>query len=197
MRSPFVLVAMLGVGCGGVQSFEATSRATATSPRGDVASEYDVTSAGGDVIAEAKVWARGAYESRVDGREMTVIEVVFELENDGPAPITLMDVVLDTARVSGVSLGDVRPVRIDGATEVPPSGESRVRAYFAIPQRYDPEDIARFDVAWRLHHVEGTYAERTHFQQPPRYYGSFYRYPYPYPAPFAYMPPDATVMPPP
>lgn len=188
---------VVAAGCAGVQHFDATERATASSPEGDVAAEYEVAGASGP-LAEVRVWTGGAYESRVDGREMTMIEAVLDVSNEGSAPIVLSEVTLRSLRVSGVSLGHVRPVRITGEREVPPGGRSRVRAYFAIPQRYDPEDVGRFDIAWQLRHAEGTYAQRTPFHQPPRErFAGSYGYPYPYPAPFAYMPPDATMMSPP
>ncbi len=170
-------VALLAMGCAGVQRFDAAERATATSPRGDLAAEYEIVGASGQ-LAETKVWLRGAYEDRVDGREMTVVEVVFEVENEGGAPVTLSNVRIDSARASGVDFEELRPFRLEGDRVVEPGGEGTLRAYFALPQRYDPEDIARLEVGWSLEHAEGTYAQRTPFQQVPEYFSG---YPYVYP----------------
>lgn len=188
-------VALLAMGCGGVQRFDAAERATATSPRGDLAAEYEIVGARGQIvgargqIAEAKVWLRGAYEDRVDGREVTVIEVVFEVENEGDEPVTLADVRIDSARASGVDFEDLRPFSLEGDRVVEPGGEGTLRAYFAIPQRFDPEDITQLEVGWSLRHEEGTYAQRTPFQQVPE---QFAGYPYVYPI-YAPWPADPLV----
>jgi len=167
-------VALVAVGCGGAQHFDAAERATAISPRGDIAAEYEIDGVGGDQLAETKVWTRGAYEDRVDGREMTVIEVVFEVENDGPTPVVLSEIMLDSAEASGVSFEDLAPFRVEGDRVVEPGEEGVARAYFALEQRYDPEDIADFEVQWALRHGEGTYAQRTPFRQaPPDYYATY------------------------
>ncbi len=184
MRGWYIIgAAVIALGCAGTQHFDATERATATSPRGDLAAEYEVTGAQGQ-IAEAKVWLRGAYEDRVDGAEMTVIEVVFDVDNEGRAPVALSDVRIDSMTADGVGFDDVAPFRVEGDRVVAPGGEGRLHAYFAIPQRFDPEDIARLEVGWALRHAEGTYAQRTPFRQVPEYYA----YGYPYYAPFVYDP---------
>ncbi len=179
MRCTVFGVALLAVGCGAAQHFDATERATATSPRGDVAAEYEVGDPGSPT-AEVKVWMSGAYKRDVAGREMTVIEVVFDVENNGTVPIQLTDVVLDSARASGVSFEDQPPFRTEGDRVVAANDEGTLRAYFAIPDRYDPEDIARIEVGWELHHATGTYTQRTPFRQAPEPYAGYYPYPYPY-----------------
>lgn len=181
MRGWYSIGAALALGCAGTQHFDAAERATATSPRGDLAAEYEITGATGQ-IAETKVWLRGAHEDRVDGAEVTVIEVVFDVENEGRAPVALSDVRIDSMTVDGVALDDLRPFRVEGDRVVPPGGEGRLSAYFAIPQRFDPEDIAQLEVGWALRHAEGTYAQRTPFRQAPEYYA----YDYPYYAPFVF-----------
>jgi hypothetical protein len=187
VRSSIFCVALLAVGCGGAQYFDATERATASSPRGDIAAEYEIAGPSGP-SAEVKVWASGAYKDVVDGREMTVLDVVFDLENNGAEPIELSRIVLDSARASGVSFDDLPPIRVEGERIVRGHNEGRLHAYFALPERYDPEDIARFEVGWALRHQEGTYAQNTPFQQAPEYY---YYSAYPFPSPYLYYLPFA------
>lgn len=179
MRTTVVGVALLAMGCGGAQHFDAVERATATSPRGDVAAEYEIGDPNSPT-AEVKVWTRGAYESVVDGREVTVIAVVVEVENMGSAPIELEGVTLHGTRAAGASFADLAPFRVEGERVVGPGSESSLRAFFALAERYDPEDIAQFEVSWALRHGGGTYVQRTPFQQAPDEYATYYGYPYPY-----------------
>jgi hypothetical protein len=179
-RSLLILVFLVS-GCGAAQHFDAAERATATSPMGDEAAEYEIAGPDGRT-AEVKVWSSGAYEGEVDGREVTVVEVVLEIENDGPAPVELTEVKIDSAEASGTSFEDVAPYRIEGEPRVAPGGERRLRAFFSLPERYDPEDIEQFEIEWSLAHGGGTYTQRTPFQQPPRVYAD-YPYPYFYDAP--------------
>ncbi len=172
MRIHLLSGALLALGCAGAQHFDAAEHATAVSPRGDIAAEYDVDGPTGRV-AEARVWLRGAYEDRVDGREMTVIEVVFDVENESAAPVTLSRLELASADVDGVTFDDLPPVRVEGDRVVRPGGEGEVRAYFALQQRYDPEDIEQLEVRWALSHAKGTYAQRTPFHQAPPPYSSY------------------------
>lgn len=164
-----VPLACLLPACAGTQHFDAAERATGLSPQGYGASEYDLWGPRGNT-GQARVWASGAYEANVDGREMTVIEVVLELENNGSEPMVLSDLRLDSADADGVRLTDLAPVRIEGPDAIAPGDEERVRAYFAIPARYDPDDIADFRVRWGVRQGERTYAQRTPFLQAPDYY---------------------------
>jgi hypothetical protein len=164
-----LVLAFVFAGCAGTQHFDAAERATGLSPQGYGASEYDIWGATGNV-GQARVWAPGAYEAVVDGREMTVIEVVLELENNGTAPMVLSAIRLDSADADGAHITDLSPVRIEGPGVVAPGDEERVRAYFAIPERYDPDDIADFRVRWAVRQGERTYAQRTPFLQAPDYY---------------------------
>lgn len=161
--------AALMAGCAGTQHFDAAERATGLSPQGYGAAEYDIWGARGNA-GEARVWATGAYEANVDGREMTVIEVVLELENNAAEPMVLSALRLDSTNADGVRLTDLAPVRVEGGGVVAPGQLERVRAYFAIPERYDPEDIGDFRVRWALRQGERTYAQRTPFLQAPEYY---------------------------
>lgn len=184
MRWYGTAVALLTVGCAGTQYFDAAERTTALSPRGDIAAEYEVGDAAGQ-IADAKVWMRGAYKDRVGDREMTVIEVVFDVDNEGGAPVVLSDVRLRSARAGNVVFEGLRPFRIEGERVVPAGDEGRMSAFFAIPERFDPEDIDSVEVSWALRHAEGTYVQTTPFQQAPP---DLYAYPGPYWSPFDYDP---------
>jgi hypothetical protein len=182
-----LVVAALAAGCGSAQHFDAAERATASSPRGDIAAEYEIGDADAP-FAEVKVWAQGAYEGEVDGREVTVIEVMLEIENDGPAPVELTELKLDSAWASGVSFDDLQPFRVEGSRVARADGDTRLHAYFALPERYDPEDVHRFEVEWALRHAGGSYVQRTPFRQSPEYYFTTYPSLYTYRAPFAEVP---------
>lgn len=201
MRSLVVpgVALVAAMGCGGAQHFDASERATASSPRGDLSAEYEIGEPSAP-LAEVKVWTSGAYRESVDGVDVTVIEVVFELENHGALPIDLQGVVLDSARARGAHFDDLPPFRVEGEHMVAPSAETTMRAYFALPDRYDPEDIERFEVGWSLRHDGGTYTQSTPFRQAPEYYAAYshpgYYYDRPLGGPFGgpFMP---GVMPPP
>lgn len=169
-----IALASLLTACAGTQRFDAVERATGLSPQGYGASEYDLWGPSGN-IGQARVWATGAYEASVDGREMTVIEVVIELENNGNEPMIVSDLRLDSADADGIRFTDLAPVRVEGPGIVVPGDEERVRVFFAIPARYDPDDIADFRVKWALRQGERMYAQRTPFLQAPDYiYDPFY-----------------------
>ncbi len=176
-----VAIALSLSACAGTQRFDAAERATGLSPQGYGASEYDLWGPRGNA-GQARVWATGAYEAVVDGREMTVIEVVLELENNGTEPMVVSELRLDSADADGVRITDLAPVRVEGPGVVVPGDEERVRVFFAIPERYDPDDIEDFRLRWSLRQGERTYAQRTPFLQAPDYvYDPFYG---PYSDPF-------------
>src|SRR5690606_12560623 len=163
-----VILALLVVGCAGTQRFDAAERATGLSPQGYGAAEYEIWGPTGNA-GEARVWATGAYKANVDGREMTVIEVVLEIENNGPDAMAISELRLDSADADNVEIRDLAPVRVEGPGIVAPGDDERVRVYFAIPERFDPEDIADFRLRWSLQQGERTYAQRTPFLQAPDY----------------------------
>lgn len=168
-------ITLVLAGCAGTQHFDAVERATGLSPQGYGAAEYDIWGPMGNA-GQARVWAVGAYEATVGGSEMTVVEVVLDLENNGPEPMVLSELRLDRVDVGRARIEDLAPMRVDGDGTVPPGGEQRVRAYFAIPLRVDPEDIGDFRVRWAVRQGERTYAQRTPFLQAPDYYYSPYYY---------------------
>jgi hypothetical protein len=174
-------------GCATTQHFDAAERATAVSPRGDLAAEYEVTGASGQ-IAETKVWLRGAYASQVGEREVTVVEVVFEVENEGTGPVELAALRLHTIEVGGVRFQELVPFRVEGHRLLQPGEEARIEAFWALPDRFDPDDISRLEVGWVLHHAGGEYAQRTPFRHAPERYATAYPHYYGYYGPFVYDP---------
>lgn len=162
-------IALVLAGCAGTQNFDAAERATGLSPEGFSAAEYDMWGEDGN-LGEARVWSSGAYKTEVNGQEMTVLEVTLELENNGEQPMTVSTLRLDSLDVDGQRFTDLAPVRVEGPGVVAPGEFERVKAYFAFPERYDPEDIADFRVRWALRQGERIYAQRTPFLQAPDYY---------------------------
>lgn len=163
-----VLVVLASASCGGPQLFDAAGHATGISPQGLAAAEYDLWGPNGNT-GEARVWSTGAYEGSVDGRPATIIDVVIDLENVGEAPMALTDIHLESADVHGMRVSDIPPTRVDGDTTVPPGGEARVHAYFAVSKHIDPDDLRGFRVGWRVQQGDRMYTQRTPFMQAPRY----------------------------
>lgn len=176
--SGVALVAAMASGCAGTQYFDAAEKATGLSPEGLAAAEYDLWGQGGN-LGEARVWSSGAYEGAVDGAQATVIEVVVEIENNGATPMMLGPIQLRSMRASGESFDHLRPVRVEGDAVIPARDEGRVRAYFALPERYDPEDIARFEVEWSVRQDQRVFSQRTEFLRTPDYY-AYGPYSYPW-----------------
>ncbi len=168
-----ILVTLALAGCGGPQMFDAAGHATGISPQGLAAAEYDLWGPLGNT-GEARVWSTGAYEGTVNGEKATIIEIVFDLENTGQLPMTLTDIQLASADVDGIRLRDVPPVRVDGSTVVPPGGDSRVHAFFAVSSHLDPDDFHHFRVSWEVEQGERRYAQRTPFIQAPYYTYGYY-----------------------
>ncbi len=184
------IATLLVAGCATTQDFVPTERATAVSPEGKTAAaEYEVESRSGAEIGEIKVWTEGAYEAEVDGRERTVVQIVFEVENQQDAPLTLSQVQLDGVEVDGARLDAVQPTRIEGPTTIAPGADARVRAYFTLPTAKRPNDVERFEVTWTVQKGDTTYRQRTPFvQQVDRYYNNYYTPYYYYYDPFLYDP---------
>ncbi len=156
-------------GCAGVQEFVPTERANTQTASGYTAAQYDLWGPNGN-IGEATVWSSGAYEVESGELRGTVIEVRFEIESLADQPMILSEIALDSVALGGERASSEVPVRVDGERVIAPGQDSTIRAYFVIPARYEPDDIAGFRVRWELQIGEDeVYTQRTPFVQAPQY----------------------------
>ena len=163
-------IAAFGVllGCEPDVAFRPAERATATSPSGYSAADYDIMGPYGH-FADAKVWSRGAYEADMKGDEHIVIHVGFIIENSLDRPIVLDEsqLVLDSVTIEGERTLDRRPDWLEGDVEIPPGSEREVHVYFVLgtDDELEPWDIDAFRARWVLRDVEGRlrYSQRTPF----------------------------------
>jgi hypothetical protein len=194
MRTFIALLATLLVGgCAQTAMFRAAEKATAVSPRGAIAAEYDLRARDRD-LGEVKVWSNGAYREEAYGEEHVVVHVAFEIENGADTPIALdTDRLVLSSKVEGMGRVDNQYAdRVRGVTEVEPRETRRIDAYFFMPRGVDPEDVVSFRVDWRLERSPGAatlFAERTPFLEDPYAYWTapYSGYPYAYaPWPYAF-----------
>lgn len=176
--------------CGSTpESFEPSERATARSPEGYSAAEYELVSRDG-ALGDAKVWSHGARTMSVDGVSRTVVHVGFALENTSDEAIVLdLDrLTLDSARLDHAVVRDIRPARVDGSATIQPGQVNEINAYFPLPRDVLPQQVDAFRVKWRVGDDEVTYQQQTPFVESPDraryayyytpYYDPFYYDPY-------------------
>jgi hypothetical protein len=190
-----MLVSLLGgAGCATSRAFRPAEHVTALSPRGDhYAAEYTVRDAS-HLIAEVKVWSRGASRDGSDGEAATIVHVGFEVGNLGEAPVRLepKQLYLDDVVFDDGERDRIRAFRINGDTLVPPGSEREIEVLFSLPEDVWPNDVLGYRVAWQLSNG-GSYSQKTPFLRAvnrrdadPLYpYVPFYGYhsvywPYPY-----------------
>jgi hypothetical protein len=154
---------ILAGGCVTTASYRPGEHATARSPQGYVAADYDMI-ADGERLGEAIVWSDGTERIVLDGRKTTAVHVGFRIENATVDPL-----VLDPERVTlhfehdGRVIHLSQPDRIDGTRTIPPDEEGELSLYFALPPGVSPRDVDAFRVEWRATAGALTYAQRTPF----------------------------------
>jgi hypothetical protein len=189
---PIIIIAagVTLLACGGArEQFTPAERATAQTYEGYTAAEYAIDGRRGE-LGDAKVFTRGAFRARVDGRERTLVHVGFLIENNARYPIRLRPerLRLDSATVDEYVLQNVEPTRIEGPAVVRPGDEREINVYFALPPGVDPQNVDAFRVSWALAFNGDTYAQRTPFVElkevyyhtpyyDPFYYDPFYQRP--------------------
>jgi hypothetical protein len=182
-------VALALIACGARQEkFEPGERATARSPEGYTAAEYEISGRNGE-LGEARVWSRGARIMDVDGARRTVVHVGFALENtsDEPIELDLDQLALDSARLDHAVVRDIHAARVDGNATIQPGQMGEINAYFPLPRDVSPQQVDAFRVKWRVGDSEITYNQQTPFVESPdeRVYAYYYT---PFYDPFFYDP---------
>lgn len=161
------VLAMALSACAATQPFHPTEKATAESPEGVLAADYELRTDDGRVFGEGRVWSNGAEEAEVGGEDRYVVNVGFLLENETDSPITFPSkmLTLEYTTNQGVAYRGVRPVVDPGTTTVPARARKRVDVAFELAPDLDPEDVTAFRVNWKVDHREGGFSEATNFLQ--------------------------------
>ena len=153
--------------CASSQAFHPSEKATGESPEGELAADYDLRTEEGNVFGEGRVWSEGAEETEIDGRDATVVNVGFLLENETDAPMSLLGrrLSLELTMADGTAYRGIRPLRDPGVLTVPPRDRRRVEVTFELSPELEPDDISTFRVRWAVDHEEGRFSEVTSFLQ--------------------------------
>jgi hypothetical protein len=157
-----LLAGLTAASCATTESFTPAERATAISPEGYAAADYEMT-AEGERLGDAIVWSDGAYRSKGYG-DRTVVHVGFKIENEGEEPIEL-----DTSAVEIRAETDDRVIRkqepdvVEGSRTISPGGEGTVHLYFVMPSDVSPQDLDSFRVNWSADAGGLVYHQRTPF----------------------------------
>jgi hypothetical protein len=177
MRGAALLTTFATLSCAEQVAFNAAERATAISPRGDVAAEYDLQ-VDGRPFAELEVWSEGVWRDDADGREGTLLHVGFDLENRTRATLWFDadDLYVDSVEIEDGGVAEAAPVSVEGTSEIPPHGAARVEAVFEIADRVDPDDVRGFQAHWTLRTETRAYSQRTPFRRAPDVYEHGYPY---------------------
>lgn len=186
-RPQLVFAVALGFAAGACaaqkEEFRPAEKATAISPQGYTAAEYDLKARQGGDLGEAKVWSNGAKQVEVRGDDRTVVHVGFTFENNGDTPLKLQ---LDRTRADvglkneGGSVTNLQAAQVEGDVEVSPGQERQVALYFVLPQKVAPNDINAFRVRWTLANGTKYFSQSTPFVEKPEprgpryYYSPFY-----------------------
>jgi hypothetical protein len=165
-------------GCGSTGAFVPAEKATAVSPMGYPAAEYDLEIEKSD-MGDARVWSEGAMRMELQGEKTTAVHVGFQLENTSDRPMrvdigrTTLDVGLGKTKVI-----NLQPTRIVGQLDVPPRGDRRIDLYFRLPKGVRPYDVQALKVKWELNNAQDRFSQQTPFIKPDPYVGRYYYTPF-------------------
>lgn len=167
-------------GCVTRQSFMPAENVTDLTQRGYWAARYEVAQRDGQIV-EVKVWSGGTFLGEDEqGAEATLAHVGFVIDNASSVRVRLepADLRLEVTRTGGGErLEPLRPMEIEGDTNVAPDEERNVEAIFRLPDGVGATDVRDFQLRWALRAEGQRYAQRTPFlrsePQPVRryYYG--------------------------
>jgi hypothetical protein len=176
------MVVAAAAGCATTENFTPAERATATSPGGEAAADYEMV-VDGERLGDAMVWSNGAYRAE-NGR--TVVHIGFRIENETDVPIEIEAEDLELrAEGGGRILQRDEPVAIEGPTSISPGRDGVLSVYFLMPDGVSPQEIDAIRLTWTARAADLAYSQRTPFLERPmeaRYM------PHPYYSPFYYSP---------
>jgi len=170
-------VLVFAAGCVTSENFTPAERATAISPEGYTAADYELV-AEGEHLGDAMVWSNGAYERDGD----TVVHVGFQIENVTDTPIELnSDDVQIRVQAEDTTVSVEGPTLVSGSTVIPPGTERTAALFFELPAGISPDDVYAFRVSWAAHSGSLEYEQRTPFMEydepaliDPYYRGGYY-----------------------
>lgn len=181
-----VLWASLALGCASGRAFVPAEHVTALGPSRQPAAEYTIRE-DNRLVAEVKVWSRGATRNSSDSEDdddATVVRVGFEIQNHTDSVVRLdtkelflSDVKLDDEVVARVPL-----LHVSGSPEVRAGEERELIAVFRLPGGVWPGDVVGYRVAWTLANG-GRYRQvtpflaaevRRYYDDWPYYFSPFY-----------------------
>lgn len=156
--------ALVTVACGARQEFTPAEKATARSPEGYSAAEYQIGDKEG-VLAMVKVWSNGAYRRTIRGEQRTVIHVGFAIENfsDEALSVNTEDLRLDLGVLDKRVFDNLKPTLASGMMVVAGGLQQRFDVYFALPRDVSPRQVNAFQIKWKLGNDKIHYAQETPF----------------------------------
>jgi hypothetical protein len=169
--------------CATTEEFTPGERATAISPQGYTAADYEMM-VEGERIGDVMVWSNGARESDQDG-DRTLVHVGFHVENDTDVPIEIdPDEVQIRAKADDKIIRRSHADFVEGSRTIGPGRDGSFALYFVMPRGVSPQDLDSFRLSWTARAGDLMYTQRTPFLE----YEEPYAYgPYPY-ASFYYSP---------
>ena len=179
-----ILIATVG-GCASTEHFVPAERATARSPEGFVAADYEM-SVDGTPLGDAVVWSDGAKETEIAGKKVPAIHVGFRIENRSNTALEIAPADLNLHITSDDrTVRRAQPDRVEGSRSVNPGEEGELSLYFALPGDLRARDVDAFRIEWKAIAGDLTYTQRTPFLEhtPPRYVATA-----PYRATYYYSP---------
>jgi hypothetical protein len=160
------LCLLAGSGCASYQAFVPIADVTAPSPEAEhTAADYALGPAQ-QRWGNVQVWTHGAYREEREGAARTVVHIGFSVHNQGASPLRLDEKRLfleDVALGSGL-VHRIAPSHVDGNEPIGASSTRQIDAYFDLPRRARPYDVAGYRVSWAFQGPNDTIAEHTDFR---------------------------------
>jgi len=158
---PFLLAAAAGCAAS-TETFHPTEQVV-LERSGASTARYTLSTPEGDV-GRAELWSSGAVRERLVDGDRTVVRVALEVSNTSAAPLAVEAVEIDPVTDDAQRLHNVQPMRVTGATTVPPGRKHRIEYDFGLPQGIAPDDVAAFSVHWRVTAGENVVEQVTPFR---------------------------------
>src|SRR5690606_14146990 len=119
-------------------------------------------------LARVTVRVPRAYAQRVAGREVTVVAVLFRIENTGARPVAITALAVRTDPAPGGASRWRRPFRVEGERRVPPGHEETLHVRFALPGDVAPSELREVELQWVIQARGGArHHERSRFRRAP------------------------------
>lgn len=164
-------ISFAALGCASGRAFVPAEHVTALGPGRQLAAEYTVRE-DNRLVAEVKLWARGATRNSTDeDDDATVVQVGFEIQNhtDGVVRLDTKELSLSDVKLEDEVIARVPLLRVSGSPEVRAGEEREIIAVFRLPGGVWPSEVLGYRVAWTLTNG-GKYRQVTPFLPEARRY---------------------------